>query len=113
MFLWSPAMLAAAPIGFLALLSYRSLLKKPYVVRIAVALFLLTLPWLLIFISVSKVGSFLATKAESTHVQAVADNNSAIKRREPFTLKNTLDKLSGASVPMNPLFIVFTVPALF
>ncbi len=126
MLLWTPSGLALLPVALYVVYSLPSLLRIRRVRRIALALILLNVPWIMLFLSVSKVGKFIHTdhsnyqmRADETFQQTTTQLSSppvtatevALKRGN-FGAETTLKIARETAISMNPLLLVLALPGL-
>jgi hypothetical protein len=126
--LWSPAGIAMAPLGFIALPRLKAILtSRRHMICIAV-LAALNLPWMTMMWRVSNVGKFLeadkpveivAHELSQNTQNEKAPNNSAIPNGQVFRhrsgsldLKKSLNYWHNNASALNPIILVFAVPAL-
>lgn len=128
---WSPTAFVFIPAVVLGLLRFKKLWKQPFVKGIVAALLIINIPWILLFISVSKVGGFVslshvkdksavqATSTETVTVQKgpIDQVNSHDKRvvrgmGRKLSVSQALRLVREEAVRVNPLIFVFALPAL-
>ncbi|MDC0358043.1 hypothetical protein OAO01_04435 [Oligoflexia bacterium] len=120
MLLWTPSGIAFLPAIILGIFSLKRLFKKKYVLAITLGLFVINLPWVLLFWSASSVSTFLVDEkpvdmitqdrtpdtypsgAESTEDTSVSSN-----------LAISAKVLQEGAISTNPLLLFFLLPGLF
>jgi hypothetical protein len=128
MLLWSPSGLAALPIAIVALPHLSRLLRSPRHLCTALLLVALNLPWMSMMWKVSKVGRFLDTSAVSAAPQhgessfatqtngpeplTASDQNTFRHKAGGFSVKKTLAQWQNNATALNPLLLIFGLPAL-
>lgn len=125
MLFWSMTAVVFIPVAILALLKFKTVIRKRFFGQILIALLVLNLPWMLVFSSVSQVGRFL-TLAKPSFTQAGVDAKMAAPSTTGIanerSVRGTGMTLSAKSVrkvfrnfvvTVNPLLIVFFIPGLF
>jgi hypothetical protein len=129
--LWSGIILALIPCGIVALISLPTLLKHPRIRACIVALVALNLPWVIIFVTVSKVGSFIKSEKPSYDQMALQSTDAAtVPQREPSTTSNAslplthkgsakkitaeraLSTIRSWAFSSNPLLLLFMIPGI-
>lgn len=128
MLCWSLAGLVFIPCIVLALCLVRRLWRKENVIRLAILLLVINLPWMALFWSVSNVGRFVHAEkkvqavAPATTDGAVAATKTSAPPPEPrafrgkakgVSLKESLKVLRESAVSTNPLLLAFAIPGLF
>lgn len=120
MLLWSPSGLIFIPAAVYALFKIRSLCRERRFIYLAMGLIAVNLPWILLFMSVSKIGSFVQTAKPSYSTMAeepVAKIGKPHLEQAPQSaselFKTTLKTLRQTSVSANPLLLFLTIPGLF
>jgi hypothetical protein len=124
MLLWSPAGVAALPILVVALPHVGRLIRSPRHLLTLAFILALNLPWMSMMWKVSKVGRFLDT-AQVTRAshgpQSFDTTASATPPAEPkvyrhksggVDAKKTLTHWQGNAAALNPLILVFALPAV-
>jgi hypothetical protein len=119
MLLWSPSGLIFIPCAAFALFNLRSLLRSPKFLVYAASLLAINLSWLLIFVSVSKVGNFIQVYKPSYDSMAEEQEKKTGKPHievAPTTLaefgRASQKILRQTSVSANPLLILLCLPGL-
>ncbi len=122
MLLWSISGIVFLPVILLALFSLKRLIRKKNLMLVAFLLLSINLPWIVIFWSVSNVGSFLTShKPGFSQMHELAEDKSAVRteatayrhKSEGLSLSKALSKLRQSSVSTNPLIFLFFLPGLF
>ena len=126
MLLWSPSGVALLPLGAIACFSLPRLVRLPLFRRIGIALLLLNIPWILVFLSVSKVGKFIHSSQPSyqsmaegtfrkttTDISAPATPAEMPLKRGKFSFATTLTILRETAISSNPLIITLALPGIF
>jgi hypothetical protein len=119
MLLWSPSGLIFIPSAFYALFHIRSLCRERRFIYLVVGLIAVNLPWIVLFMSVSKIGSFVQTAkpSYSTMAEESTPKGKPHLEQAPQTagelFKTTLKTLRQTSVSANPLLLFLTIPGLF
>lgn len=118
--LWSAQGLSIIPIIIYALFKTPELIKSKKIIFSALFLILIHLPWILIFINVSKVGNFVniesGTKIESQEgTQTTNKELSPIVKgeKESINKKNILNSFRENTTKINPLIYLLIFSALF
>jgi hypothetical protein len=118
MLLWSLTAIIFIPIIVYALFNFKRLWKKQYTKTILISLVVINLPWIIIFINVSKVFEFTAL-APATGEQFV--DSRPDQTHSPSQVKATANSLStkkikkilrDTAIPTNPLILLFALPGL-
>jgi hypothetical protein len=128
MLLWSPSGLAALPVAVVALPHLPRLLRSPRHLCTAVLLVALNLPWMSMMWKVSKVGRFLdssavaaspqhgegsfATQTNGSQSIPAADPNAFRHKAGGFSVKKSLTQWQNNATALNPLLVIFGLPAL-
>jgi hypothetical protein len=128
MLLWSPSGIAALPVAILAFPRLPHMLRSPRHLCAIILLVALNLPWISMMWKVSKVGSFLETKtavsstqnavvsseagSHSTATNPPAENSTYRHKGGGFSARNTLLQWQNNATALNPLLVVFALPAL-
>ncbi len=125
---WSLAGIVFIPCIVLAVCLVRRLWRKENIVRLAILLLVINLPWMALFWSVSNVGRFVHAEKKAPVVAtgevgtAVAKPTGNATPAEPrafrgkaksFSAKESLKVLRESAVSMNPLLLAFAIPGLF
>lgn len=122
MLLWTPAGLIFLPVIFLGISSFKRVILKPLVAPIVLALFLLNLPWVLVFWSVSDVSKFITAEQPSySEMHASADSSTTAATPAPvvkgrkggISIQKSLKVLRETLLSSNPLTIFFSLPGIF
>jgi hypothetical protein len=124
MLFWTPSGLVFIPAALLALSRVTLLWKKPRLAKLVATMFVLNLPWILLFWRVSNVGTFLKTEKPS-YSSLAEDSTTAYTQPKPtehintkprvssFNAKASLKMLRENSVSTNPLLVLLAIPGLF
>ncbi len=120
MLCWTPTGLALLPVLFLGLVQVKRVLKKRHVPLVLALLITINLPWILIFISVSDVGTFIETNHRSAETRlegtfASSEQNpdmvaGNVQRLRPARL---MQALRDVTIATNPLLFLLFLPGLF
>jgi hypothetical protein len=102
---WSLSVVALLPVALIGAWYLRNRFKEKIILTFIVCMLIVHALWVPIFITASKVGSFV--KAEATHEEPFRHND-----RIP-TVKQVLKNLSEAAISTNPLLIFLTIPGLW
>ena len=133
-FLWSPSMLAISPLGLLALARAPRLIRSPRHLVAVLLLICLNLPWIAMMYKVSNVGNFLNAEGSGApsayQIQTLGSQDSALPQEQPaqdqpaqdkrdfrhragsLDIKRALRELHTQAISINPLLLVFALPAL-
>lgn len=125
MLLWSPSGIAILPVALTALLlSPRAVFKKRQIVTLLVIV-AINLPWMAMMWKVSKVSRFLNSHTTEVSVAQTPGQKgvtqTTIPAREPTTYrhksgsidtKKTLTHWQHNAIALNPLLLIFALPAL-
>ena len=124
--LWSPGGIVFLPALLIGIFKCRSLLKQRYIKLILTGLFIINVPWVLVFWSASNVSSFLEKTEDIRKVQVVTDNDARAVNPELLDqkdipvierLQNHLalsSKLLNRNLQSaNPIILLLAIPALF
>jgi hypothetical protein len=132
MVLWSPSGIALAPLALIALPRAKTILSSRRHILTVVLLIGLNLPWMAMMWKVSGVGKFLnseapaitatpdhgqppagSTEPQSTSTKPVAKGTSYRHQAGGLDVTKSLKRWQENAVSMNPLLLIFAVPALF
>lgn len=130
MLFWSLSALVFIPSFLLAVWHIKRVVRKRYFARIFGALLALNVPWMLMFVTVSKVGNFVSSEKPSYSAAAqdaavTSDPSSAVtatapsatstvfkSHKNPPSVKRSLKTLRESAISMNPLIFLFVIPGL-
>ncbi|MCO6431936.1 MAG: hypothetical protein J5J00_13840 [Deltaproteobacteria bacterium] len=118
MLMWSPSGLVFVPAILWGLIKIRTVLRKRYVLKLALFLLLFNVPWIVMFWSVSNVAKFV------THGGPVYTQMALLERDEQhkFDKASKLDRLSlhksleivrENAVSWNPILFLLSLPGLY
>lgn len=132
---WSLNGFVLLPAIILACAFMKRVLRKRYIPYIIAGILLINIPWMLMFVKVSKVTNFVQAKTlvDARHVpKAEPDTRQAVPsallatpdestsdratprvRKGSFNLQASLDEVRNAAVSANPILFMLFVPALF
>lgn len=124
--LWSPGGIIFLPALLIGIFHCRSLLKKRYVKLILSSLFIINLPWVLVFWSASNVSNFLVKSEDIRKVQIVTEktvqkNSPELLSQKHMPLTERIQKHLDLSTKLlnrnlqtaNPIILLLAIPALF
>jgi hypothetical protein len=121
MLFWTPSGLVFVPALVFGILSFIKIVRQPRVLGIVLTLALLNAPWLVVFLSVSKVGSFV--KSEQPSYEAMAEGtfsgdtqtSPAVHRARATEIsgKEVLRVLRDHAIGTNPLILFLALPGFF
>ncbi|HMO19277.1 MAG TPA: hypothetical protein PKA63_14520 [Oligoflexia bacterium] len=126
---WSAQVLSLVPLILLATFQIKSLIKHARLRWTLIALLLINIPWMMLFVTVSKVGSFISAESthnisseslsdhhskESGHKELSDSNNSNIVKGKKKTLntKGILKTFRENVTKINPLILLLSLPSL-
>ncbi|MFN4895615.1 MAG: hypothetical protein ACK5GN_08580 [Pseudomonadota bacterium] len=127
MLLWSPSGIAALPILLVALPRIPKLILSKRHLAAACIMLALNLPWMCMMWKVSNVGRFLDSHTAVVPPTPVASSESSNSLAPPnspasatiyrhksgtFSLKNALANWQSNATALNPILVVFAIPAL-
>jgi hypothetical protein len=122
MLLWSPSGLAALPLAILALLHTPRLVKSKRHIIAVCLIVAINLPWMMVMWKVSNVGRFLNSNATVSthqttgtpeHEKISASSTSTYRHRsDGLNIKKAINHWQNNASALNPLIVVFAVPAL-
>jgi hypothetical protein len=117
---WSAQGLSMIPLILFALLASKKLFRSRRIVATAILLCLINIPWILIFVHVSKVSNFVSLE-NSSHIEStVEENNSSSShpstivkgKKESVSKKNILRAFRENVLKIHPLLYLLGIPAL-
>ncbi len=126
MLLWSLSGLSFVPLFLAALFFTRSLLRKRGTLGLGAAILAVNLPWIFLFLSVSRVGSFVTSEAGPAAHTAQAEGSETTQTPTPpqagktnfrhksgsFDLTKSLAVLRDKALSTNPLLLFFLIPGI-
>lgn len=133
MLLWSPTLLVFIPLGIYALFNFKKLLRKKYTKTIISSLIVVNLPWVIIWLNVANVFSFISHKTASISTEQMNDNDSnekisahnsilqhedTVDRRKykgksrTLSIKLIKKTLRNFATNSNPLLLFLTIPGI-
>jgi len=119
MLCWSPSTFVILPAGIYGLVYLGRVLHKQHSALIIGGIFALTAPWVVVFLSVSKVTTFV--KQEQPSYQATAEGTFSTDKPTPIvhkakpskvTVQNCLRVIRDFSTGANPLIIFLALPGI-
>lgn len=124
MFFWSPTAIVFLPCFLIGLVGIKPIFKKSVSNYIVLGLFILNVPWMILFVSISNVNKFVSlSTAQPTHNQPTIQENSPSQdihgaqkikpTKNKLTPKSLLREIRNASSPLNPLILVFGFAGIF
>lgn len=102
---WTPSGIVLVPAAIIALFYLRTLLSRPWMKIVAVLIPLVHIPWIILFLQVSKVTSFVASNPTASH----AFRNSKLT----ISLDSILKTFSDSAIGSNPLIFFLGVAGLY
>jgi hypothetical protein len=118
MLLWSLSVLFLLPFALFGVLKIKELLLTRRIRIFILTLLLINIPWMALFLSVSKVVNFVVkaevsqTSLATNQIQEQAIKQSKRSPQSPSLVK-VLTSIRNSSAPTNPLILAATIPALF
>lgn len=127
MLFWSLSGVVFIPAIALALWRIRTVLSQSRIRKVIAWILCLNLPWIFLFLSVSKVGHFVAIKGESAHQESSTESEDdtatpevkksfspdVVKKNvHPVTPQRLLKAARETALPANPLLLLCTLPGL-
>lgn len=113
MLLWSPSGLVFIPLIALALVRFRSMLKKRFALLIAIALIFINIPWISIFWTASNVSKFVVSEDGGHEAGKPSANVEYKHEASGFNLEESLEVLRETTISTNPLVLLFGLPGIF
>lgn len=102
---WTPAGIVLAPAAVISLFYIRRLLGRPWMKLVALLIPLLHIPWIILFLQVSKVTSFVASTPTASHSYRNA--------KLTISFDSILKTFSDSAIGTNPLIIIFGLAGLY
>jgi hypothetical protein len=118
---WSAQGLSLIPIILLALCKGRTFLFSKKTLLTGMILLLINLPWIILFITVSKVGSFVGLETTSTQSHQITSHvpqdtrlsASVVKgKKQSVSINNILKSFRNNFLKINPLLLLLGIPSL-
>jgi hypothetical protein len=118
---WSAQGLSLIPVILLALSKGRTFLFSKRIFVTAMILLLINLPWIALFITVSKVGSFVGLETHSPKSQQIeshAPQDSSLSaavvkgKKQSVSIENVLKSFRNNFTKVNPLLLLLGIPSL-
>lgn len=102
---WTPAGIILAPAAIISLFNIRRILERPWMKFVAVLIPILHLPWIILFLQVSKVTSFVASNPTASH--------SFRNAKLIISFDSILKTFANSAVGTNPLIISLGLAGLY
>lgn len=111
MLFWSPSVLVFVPAAAACLFALPRLIKKKYVISVLALLAVINIPWMGLFVTSSKVTSFVSNQKEvaANRGQGLSDDSDKSVRPMP---RRALGTVRENSVSTNPVIIFLCLPGL-
>ncbi len=127
---WSLSAIAFVPLLLILARNFKKLIQKKHIVFVLTVFFAVYIPWSAIFVTASKVGSFISLSPPTTQIDSLKSPNepeidlsnpwagkmaSLVVRakNEDISLKSILKHLRDVTIMTNPLILLLSLPGCF
>lgn len=117
MLFWSPTALFLLPLAFFILFNIKDVFKRRDAWITFGVIGAITIPWVLVFISVSGVSNFVSTPAVTSQVELKEPREASITRalkggKALLSPSSVINGIREAASKANPLIVIFALPGL-